>query len=193
MIYLELFYTFFKIGLFTFGGGYAMIPLIKQEIIGKGWMTEDLMLKFLAVSESTPGSFAVNISTFIGEAKGGILGAIMATLGVVLPSFIIILIVYQFYKRFITNRYVLAFMDGIRAVVVGLILSVALDLIISSFIPSFDNFKLDYPTIIIFGIIFLISFGYKKIFKRGMSPILLILISAVIGILTYGVVLKYFL
>ena len=176
MIYLELFYTFFKIGLFTFGGGYAMIPLIKQEIIGKGWMTE-----------------AVNISTFIGEAKGGILGAIMATLGVVLPSFIIILIVYQFYKRFITNRYVLAFMDGIRAVVVGLILSVALDLIISSFIPSFDNFKLDYPTIIIFGIIFLISFGYKKIFKRGMSPILLILISAVIGILTYGVVLKYFL
>ena len=93
MIYLELFLTFFMIGLFTFGGGYAMLPLIQEQVIGKGWMTSEQIVDFIAVSESTPGPFAVNRATFIGTQMGGVLGAVCATLGVVLPSFIIILIV----------------------------------------------------------------------------------------------------
>ena len=105
MIFLELFLTFFKIGLFTFGGGYAMLPLIQSEVITKGWMQPEEIINFIAVSESTPGPFAINCATYVGSQMGSrlggfeneifaaILGGALATLGVVLPSFIIILIV----------------------------------------------------------------------------------------------------
>ena len=106
MIYLTLFWTFFKIGLFTFGGGYAMLPLIQSEVAAHGWMGSAELVNFVAVSESTPGPFAVNISTYVGTRLAGIPGAFCATLGVVLPSFIIILIVAHCYEKFRTNRIV---------------------------------------------------------------------------------------
>lgn len=90
MIYLELFFTFFKIGLFTFGGGYAMIPMIQQSVVAKGWLTVDEVMSFVGIAESTPGPFAINIATFVGMSQSGILGAVCTTLGVVMPSFIII-------------------------------------------------------------------------------------------------------
>ena len=100
MIFLKLFLTFFKIGLFTFGGGYAMLPLIQEEVLSNGWMELSSLIDFIAVSESTPGPFAINIATYVGSQMGsdfGVIGSIFgsfcATLGVVLPSFIIILIV----------------------------------------------------------------------------------------------------
>ena len=93
MIYLKLLWTFFKIGLFTIGGGYAMIPMIKSEVVAVGWLTESELLDFMAISESTPGPFAVNVATFVGFNEAGVLGALCSTLGVILPSFIIILIV----------------------------------------------------------------------------------------------------
>lgn len=93
MIFLELFLTFFKIGAFTFGGGYAMLPLIQSEVISNGWLDKEAILDFVAVAESTPGPFAINIATYIGSEMGGLFGAFCATLGVVLPSFVIILIV----------------------------------------------------------------------------------------------------
>lgn len=188
MIYLELFYTFFKIGLFTFGGGYAMIPMIESEVIAKGWITDEMLINFLAISESTPGSFAINISTFIGESQAGVLGALAATLGVALPSFIIILIIFQFYKRFINNRFVLGFMEGLRAIVVGMIIGVAIDLIYKEFFIT-KPFTFDYVAFILFLILALISLGYKKILKKNISPIILIIIASVAGIITYGIVL----
>ena len=100
MILLELFLTFFKIGMFTIGGGYAMLPLIQADVIAHGWMPEEQIVNFIAVSESTPGPFAINISTYVGSQVGGILGAVCATLGVVLPSFIIILIVARIFEKF---------------------------------------------------------------------------------------------
>ena len=103
MIFLDLFFTFFKIGAFTFGGGYAMLPLIQEEVLRKNWATSSELIDFIAVSESTPGPFAVNISTFIGTQMGGFLGSVCATLGVVLPSFIIILIVAQVFEKFKTK------------------------------------------------------------------------------------------
>ena len=103
-IYLKLFLTFLKIGAFTFGGGYAMLPLIQQEVIKNGWLTEEQILNFIAVSESTPGPFAINISTYIGTEKGGFFGALAATLGVALPSFVIILIVARVFTAFRKNR-----------------------------------------------------------------------------------------
>ncbi len=189
MILFELFYTFFKIGILTFGGGYAMIPMIKDEAIAKGWISEEMLLNFLAVSESTPGSFAINISTFIGNSQAGVLGAIVATLGVVTPSFIIIIIVFQFYKRFITNKYVIGVMSGLRAVVVGLIFSVAIDLIYKEFITVNENISINYISIILFFILLSIKFLYGKIFKHKLNPIVFIILAAVIGIFTYGVIL----
>ena len=87
MIYFELFYVFFLIGLFTFGGGYAMIPMIQTEIVGRGWINDSTLTNFIAISEATPGPFAINIATFVGSHTGGIFGSICATLGVILPSF----------------------------------------------------------------------------------------------------------
>ena len=103
MIFLELFITFFKIGAFTFGGGYAMLPLIQEEVLSKGWISAESLVNFIAISESTPGPFAVNMATFVGSAQGGFLGAFLATLGVVLPSFIIILIIAALIKVSLKN------------------------------------------------------------------------------------------
>ena len=93
MIYLTLFWTFFKIGLFTFGGGYAMLPLIQQYVLGFNWLSEEELVNFVAVSESTPGPFAINIATYVGSSQAGVLGALCPTFCVVLPAFVIILIV----------------------------------------------------------------------------------------------------
>ena len=103
MIYFQLFYTFFLIGLFTFGGGYAMIPMIEDQVVGKGWMTDAQLSDFIAISESTPGPFAINISTFVGSQTAGILGAVCSTLGVILPSLIIIILVAIILSKFLKN------------------------------------------------------------------------------------------
>ena len=99
MIYLKLFLTFFKIGLFTFGGGYAMLPLIQQQVVEKQWMTLERVNQFVSISESTPGPFAVNMATYVGAEMGGVFGSVCATLGIVLPSFIVILIVAKCYEK----------------------------------------------------------------------------------------------
>ena len=104
MIYLELFYVFFTTGLFTFGGGYAMLPMIQQAVVDRGWMPLEKILDFVAVSESTPGPFAVNLGTYIGSEKGGIPGAAVAVAAVVLPSLVIISIISGFYKKFKDNK-----------------------------------------------------------------------------------------
>ncbi len=121
MIFLELFWTFFKIGLFTFGGGYAMLPLIQSEALAHGWMDTADIVDFVAVSESTPGPFAVNIATYVGRVTAGVGGAACATLGVVLPSFAVILLVARFYGKFRQSRGVEGAMTGLRPAVVGLI------------------------------------------------------------------------
>ena len=100
MIYLELFLTFLQIGAVSFGGGYGMISLIREKVLTHGWLTEKQLLDMIAVSESTPGPIAVNMATFIGSAQGGILGSFLATLGVVLPSFIVILIIASLIRSF---------------------------------------------------------------------------------------------
>jgi chromate transporter len=121
--YAQLFLTFFKIGAFTFGGGYAMIPLIRREVVDKKWIDEKDMMDIIAVSESTPGPFAVNSATFVGYHLGGVFGAMMATLGVTLPSFLIILIISFVLKQFEELRAVQYAFSGIRAGVFVLILS----------------------------------------------------------------------
>ncbi|MBQ5761982.1 MAG: chromate transporter [Clostridia bacterium] len=185
MIYLELLWTFFKIGLFTFGGGYAMLPLIQEEVISHGWMTDEQIINFIAVSESTPGPFAINIATYIGTEMGngfwgGLLGAFCATLGVVLPSFIIILIVAKCFEKFKTNKIISGCMTGLKPAVIGLIASAVVSMAHTVFFPSgvsFDVFK-ELQFYILAAIALVMAFlAIKKV-----HPILIICISAVIGI-----------
>ncbi len=192
MIYLTLFLTFFEIGLFTIGGGYAMIPIVLDAVVSKGWMTEAEFMNFLAVAESTPGPIAVNMATFIGSTQGGILGSALATLGVVLPSFIIILIIVAFVRNLFKYRGVQAVMSGIRPAVVALICATACTMILSTVlgVQDFHNVSaFDYRAPVIFAILAVINYLPKLIFKdkkKKLSPILLILISAGLGMVFYG-------
>ncbi len=191
MIYLQLFLTFLKIGAVSFGGGYAMIPLIQDEVISHGWLNSEQILNFIAVSESTPGPIAINMATFIGSSKAGILGAMCATLGVILPSFIIILIVASVITGLLKFAGVKAFIGGIRPVVIGLILGTAIT-IIMQVIFGFSNIEesiinLDYKALIIFMAIAGISIVVKRRTNKAISPILLIVISALLGLILYGI------
>ena len=191
MIYLELFWSFFKTGLFTFGGGYAMIPVVRHEVTVHGWMSEEMFYNFIGVCESTPGPIAINMATYVGSTQGGFLGALLATLGVVLPSFIIILLIAKFLHNFKDNKYVKAFLDGVKPVVMALIASTGIMLIIKCLIVNFstlnvNNFEFDLYAFIITIVLVSIMIYYKKIKKNNISPILLIIISAVFGILFYG-------
>ena len=184
MIYLYLFLEFFKIGLFTFGGGYAMIPLVKEVVLKYGWLTEEGFYNFIGVCESTPGPIAINMATFIGAEQGGILGSIVATLGVVLPSFIIILLVAAVLKKFIKNKHVQAFLKGVKPVVLGLILSTGLVLLAKVVgYNSITSFNFDLTSVICFALILGIYLLSKLVFKKKIGNILLICISAVLGIL----------
>ena len=182
MIFLELFATFFMIGAVTFGGGYAMLPMI-QEQVGLRWghvISQQSMIDFVAVSESTPGPFAINMATYVGSEVGGFFGAFCATLGVVVPSFVIILIVAKCYEKFCNSRTVKGIMTGLKPAVVGLIGSAIAGVFMTVFFPagfttavfSYAGF---YISAAIFGLMLLLAF--KKV-----HPILLICLSAGLGI-----------
>lgn len=180
MIYIELFFTFLKIGAFTFGGGYAMLPLIMDAVISKGWMAEAQIIDFVAVSESTPGPFAINIATYIGSEMGGVLGSFCATLGVVLPSFVIILIVAKCYDKFKENKWVKGCMSGLKPAVVGLIAAALLSMAATVFVPNGPTLEIfkDVSLYLSAGILAVSTLlAFKKV-----HPILIICLSAVIGI-----------
>ena len=183
MIYLLLFFEFFKIGLFCFGGAFGMLPLIEQTVLKHGWMTESRFLDLIGVCESTPGPIAVNTATYVGSSQGGLLGSIIATLGVILPSFLIILAIASILKNFSDNKYFKAFIKGVNPVVVALILSTGFILSLKTLgFAALGSINVDVISVIIFAFILLVFFGYKYIFKKKMSSILLILISAGLGI-----------
>ncbi len=182
MIYLELFLTFFMIGAFTFGGGYAMLPLI-QEQVALRWgdvISEETIVNFIAVSESTPGPFAVNMATYIGSEMGGLLGSACATLGVVLPSFIVILIVAKCYERFKESDLVKGCMTGLKPAVVGLIGGAILSVLVSVFFPLGVSVSvLQTPAFYLSAGIFavMLVLALKKV-----HPIIIIVLSAAAGI-----------
>ena len=185
MIFLKLFLTFLKIGAFTFGGGYAMIPLMQNEVAANNWMSSEDLVNFIAVSESTPGPLAINAATYIGAEVGGafgplggLFGAFCATMGVVMPSFVIILVVAKFLMKFSSNRYVASVMKHLKPAVVGLIASAIITLGMPVFLPNgFGGIEL-YPlifSVVVFGLILFLAIKKKH-------PILLIGISAALGI-----------
>lgn len=189
MIFLTLFLNFLEIGAVSFGGGYGMISLIRETVLSNGWLSDDKFSDFFAVSESTPGPIAVNIATFIGSSQGGILGAFLSTLGVILPAFIIILIIASFSSGLLKKKGVEAFLSGVRPTVVALIIGTALTMGLKSFFGiGSGNFKpeADLKAIIIFLIISILALLIKYVLKKKTPPILLIIISAALGILFYA-------
>lgn len=189
MIYIKLFLNFLMIGAVSFGGGYGMISLVREVVLSNGWLTESEFMSFIAVSESTPGPLAVNMATFIGSAQGGILGAFMATLGVVLPSFFIILIIAALLKNLLKYAGVKAVLAGIRPCIVAMIIATAVSMGLTTFF-GYENISSslapDYRSIIIFLILLAVSFLVKKIWKKKLSPILMIAFSSVLGIVFRG-------
>ena len=181
MTYLTLFWTFFKIGLFTFGGGYAMLPLIQQYVLGFGWLSEEELVNFVAVSESTPGPFAINNATYVGSSQAGVPGAFFTTLGVVLPSFIIILIVAKCYTAFKESLVVRGMMNGLKPVVVGLIGSAVISFALAVFFPAGFMFS-NFATLKFWVAAVLFAAALIMALKK-VHPIIIILISAVIGII----------
>ena len=193
-IYLELFLVFLEIGAFSFGGGYGMISMIREKTLAHGWLTEAELLNMIAVAESTPGPIAVNMATFVGSTQAGFFGSAVATLGVVLPSFVIILIISALIRDLLKYSGVKAFLGGVRPCVVGLILATALIFlmrIIFGFVKISDSGTFDFRGAIIFALIILVTKVVPKyapkLIKKAPSPIVLILISAALGILLYSI------
>lgn len=181
---LILFFEFFKIGLFTFGGGYAMIPLIKESVVTHNWVSEADFYSLLGICESTPGPIAINMATFIGSFNGGFLGSLIATLGVTLPSFIIILLIAMIFKKVLKNKSVGTFLDGLKPVIIGLIFSAGLVLLMKCLgYVSLSEISFSLTSLIIFIILGTLFFSYIIIFKKRMNTILFILISASFGLL----------
>ena len=181
MIYLDLFWTFFKIGAFTFGGGYAMLPLIQAEVEAHGWMSTAELVNFIAVSESTPGPFAVNISTFVGTETAGLLGALCATFGVVLPSYVVILLVAKAYEKYRESRVVSGCMSGLRPAVVGLIAAAIVSIAQAVFFPN------EISLSVITSVSFIASLAIfvlmlVLLLKKDLHPIKIIGLSAALGI-----------
>lgn len=182
MICLTLFLIFFKIGVTTFGGGYAMIPMIQSEILSHEWMSHEELVNFIAVSESTPGPFAINIATYVGVQTGGLPGAVCATFGVVLPSFLIILLVAKCFLRFRSSRPVAAAMDGLRPAVVGLIASAAVSVARTVFPLADYSGVASFVSSDAFLALPIFAVSAVLIFRKKLHPVFVIAAAALLGI-----------
>lgn len=188
-IYLLLFFTFLEIGTVSFGGGFGMIALVREKILFYGWMTEAEFASFIAVSESTPGPLAINMATFVGASQGGFFGALVATCGVVLPAFLIILFITALMRNLLRYAGVQAVLSGVRPTVIGMIVATALTMGLScllSLSTVTDAPVSDPRAWLILGVLLLLHTGVYLWKKKAPSPILMILISAALGIALYA-------
>ena len=190
MLFLQLFYTFFKIGLFGFGGGYAMLSMIQGEVVTRhGWISAQEFTDIVAISQMTPGPIGINSATFVGYSTlidagytpaMAVLGSATATFAVILPSFILMLIISRYFLKFQKHPVVMAVFSGLRPAVVGLLAAAALLLMNSE---NFGSPTDDMRSFIISCLIFLVVFIATRRFK--ISPILMIIMSGIAGLLLY--------
>ena len=175
-IYPDLFLTFAKVGVMTFGGGYAMLPILQREVVeNKGWATEEELTDYFAIGQCTPGIIAVNTATFVGRSQAGIAGGVIATLGLVFPSLVIIMVIAAFLQNFMHLEFVIHAFNGVRAGVVALILS--------SVIKLFKNAVMDWPTRVIYAVVLILA-GYGALFSLPQGAL-----GAALGVLSSPVFL----
>jgi|LSQX01.2.fsa_nt_gb chromate transporter len=184
MLYLQILWTFLKIGALSFGGGLGILPVIKSEMIRTGWMTAQEIADIFAISEMTPGPLAVNAATFAGIRAGGAAGGVIATLGVVLPSFLLSLLAARFFFSVRDSRLVSAGMTGIRPAVAGMVGAVAIQTLlltvmgleISLPFAGLNGINVDVFSVVVAAAVF-------ALLMKKVSPILLILLSGITGLL----------
>lgn len=182
MIYLTLFLEFLKVGAFTFGGGYAAIPFIQQIVISHNWMTLEELINFIAVSESTPGAFAINISTYIGSEVGGLTGSFLSVLGVALPCYVCIVVIAGIYNKFKESFIVKGLMFGLKSTVVGLIAATVVSVAYEVFFPN--SFSLSvFTSPAVYVSLFILTLSLILLLYKKVNPMLIIGISAALGII----------
>ena len=184
MILLKLFVDFFKVSCFTFGGAYGAIALIRDMVLQNGWLSEAEIAYMIAVSESTPGPIMVNMATYIGSDQAGFLGSLVATVAVVLPAYLVILLVMGILKNTIRNPWVQAALRGLKPCVVGIVLATGLGMVIRNCFYARGS---DLRAAVITVALILILLLYQRLSKKKLSPIALICVSAVLGIVVYGI------
>lgn len=185
MIYLELFWSFLRVSCFAFGGAYSAIPLVRDVVLSHGWLTDESLTYMIAVSESTPGPIMVNLATYVGSSQAGFLGAVLATTAVILPSFVIILLAMVVLKTVISNPYVQAVLEGLKPCIIGIILATGVYMCISNCLTLTAEISVDFKAGGILVLLLLLMAGAKFLAKKAISPIMLILISACLGIIIY--------
>ena len=188
MIYLELFVGFLKVGLFAFGGAYAAIPFIREVVLSYGWLSDEMVTYIIAVSESTPGPIMVNMATYVGATQGGILGSLIATIAVILPAFLIILLIMVIFKALLKNAYFNAVLLGLQPCIIGIIAATGAymaykNIFLSSVVPGIS---VDIKALLLTIFLSAALFGGKHLIKRKFSPIIFILVSALAGMAVYG-------
>ena len=186
MICIDLLIGFLKVGLYAFGGAYGAIPLIRDVVLSYAWISDDMLTYMIAVSESTPGPIMVNLATYVGSSQAGIWGALIATTAVVLPSFIIILLIMVLLKKLLKNPYVQAILRGLKPCIIGIILATGVYMILQHCFGSIKEISINTTAIILTIVLASAYFGSRKIMKKGISPIALIAISALAGIIVYS-------
>lgn len=184
----RLFLSFLKIGAVSFGGGYGMISLLRETVLQNNWLSEEQFLSFIAVAESTPGPLAVNMATFVGSETGGFWGALAATAGVVLPAFLLILLIAALLKNLLNYPSVQGILRGVRPCVVALILSTGCTMGLSLLLglEKSNGFAPDVRAIVLLVLLFLVHLIFRKRHKSP-PPILMILLSALSGMVAYGI------
>ena len=185
MIYLDLLLGFLKVGCFAFGGAYGAIPLIRDVVMSYGWLSDEMLTYMIAVSEGTPGPIMVNLATYIGSSQAGFLGAVIATLAVVLPSFLIILLVTALLKTALKNKYVQAVLRGLKPCVVGIVLATGIYMVLGNCFGTISIIKVNMQAISITALLVASILGYKYFAKKKLSPIGLIILSAILGIIIF--------
>lgn len=183
---LDLFFGFLEVGCFAFGGAYGAIPLIRDVVLSHGWLSDTLLTDMIAVSESTPGPIMVNLATYVGYHQGGFLGAVAATTAVVLPSFLIILLVMRLFQHFLDNWYIRSILRGMKPCVAGIVLATGLYMIAVRCFGKGIKPEADYRAILITVVLVAGKICYQYFRKKKLSPIQLILASALAGVIFYG-------
>lgn len=184
MIILELFLAFLKIGCFAFGA-YAAVPLMQEAVITHGWMTEEMFMNTVAISESTPGPIMVNLATYVGSEQAGFLGGAAATLGVILPSFILLLLITALFTGLMKKKVVRAILRAVKPCLMGVILATGAAMLLNALTGSENAFSLDGKALLILVLLLVVTSGWKKWKKKVFSPIPLIIIAAVLGGVLY--------
>ena len=185
MICLELFLGFLAVGLFSFGGAYSSIPLVRDVVLHYGWIDDELLTYMIAVSESTPGPFMINLATYIGSDQAGLLGSAIATAAVILPSFAIVLMIMALLRKSIRNQYVQAVLQGLKPCMVGIIMAMGLIFMLENCFMNAKNHAADAKNILMTLFFIAVFYGGRRLFRKKISAVQMIAASALAGIMFF--------